>query len=85
MSVLKRFARALLGSKKAVASAATAVLALAAPVLRRIGIDVTPEQVQQVIVIGVGYVAAQSIADHGKEAAKVHAEAAPVAKPRVAK
>lgn len=75
MSLLKRFVRAVTSSRKAVASVATGTVALLAPLLRRIGVDITPEQVQQVIVIGSAYVLGQGIADHGVAAAKVHAEA----------
>jgi len=75
MSLLRRFARALVSSKKAVAATATAVFAATAPTLRKLGIDIGPEQVEQVIVVAATYIGAQGLADFGK--GKVQAERAP--------
>jgi hypothetical protein len=71
MSVLKRFVKAITGSKKAMTSVATFLFALIAPSARRAGIDISPEDVQHAIVIGSAYVVGQGIADHGKEAKRL--------------
>lgn len=72
MSILRRFAKALTSSKKAMASVVTGIIALVAPTARRHGVDITPEVVEQIIVVGSAYVVGQGIADHGKEAARVN-------------
>lgn len=75
MSILKRFVSAIAGSKKAVATVAGALFTLLAPVARRYGVEITEEQVLEVLGLIGAYVIGQGVADHGKEAAKIAAPA----------
>lgn len=71
MSIILRFLAAIAGSKKATATVAAVVFLFLAPVLTRIGVTVTAEEIEKVIAVVIAYVIGQGIADHGKEAAKV--------------
>lgn len=81
MSIILRFLAAIAGSKKATATVATVVFLFLAPLLTRIGVTVTADEVEKVIALVIAYVVGQGIADHGKEAAKVAMAPAPTAAP----
>ena len=75
MQLLKRFLAAIAGSKKATVTVANMLFVVTVPLWRRLGWDITQEEVLTVVGIGMGYVLAQGWADTGKEAAKVAAPA----------
>lgn len=80
MSIVIRFLSAIAGSKKATAAVATVVFLFLAPVLTRIGLTVTAEEVEKVIAVVIAYLIGQGIADHGKGAVLASATmAAPAA------
>jgi hypothetical protein len=76
MGTLKRFGKALFGSKKAVAALVGFVMNLAAPFARKHGLEgvLTPDAVTSATAMLGTYMLGQGIADHGKEKAKVEAE-----------
>jgi hypothetical protein len=71
MNLLKRFVKAITGSKKATTAVATFLFGMLAPVARRYGIDISPGDVDLAIKIGMVYVVGQGLADNGKEAKKL--------------
>lgn len=71
MSIILRFLAAIAGSKKATATVATVIFLFLAPLLTRIGVTVTADEIEKVIALVIAYVVGQGIADHGKEAAKI--------------
>lgn len=85
MSLIKRFVGAIVGSKKAVAATSGVLFALLAPVARRVGLDISQDQVLQVLGLLAVYIGGQSVADHGKEAAKIAAPVTSIKKPAVVK
>ncbi len=68
---MDRFMADVFTSKKALAALATLLVIL----LQAMGLPITEEMVNQILVIAGSYIVGQGIADHGKEAAKVHAKA----------
>jgi hypothetical protein len=76
MSVLKRFVKAITGSKKAMVALGTFVFGMVAPSARRHGVDISPDDVDLAIKIGIGYLVGQGLADHGKEAKRLELAAA---------
>ena len=85
MQLLKRFLAAIAGSKKATATVANILFVLTVPLWRRLGWDITQEEVLTVVGIGLGYVIGQGVADRGKEAAKIAAPAVAAAAVKVGK
>ena len=75
MSLLKRFLSAIAGSKKAVATVGGVLFTLLAPVARHFGVEISEEQVLQVLGLVAAYVVGQGISDHGKAAAQIDAAA----------
>ena len=63
-------------NKKLTAILAGAAVVVLNPVLNRVGLDsLSADQVQKLFEGALAYAAVQGVADHGKEAAKVRAEA----------
>jgi uncharacterized membrane protein (DUF441 family) len=65
------FLRQLLTSKKTIAAIAGVIVAA----VGRVGLDLDPEAVTQIIAPIVAYIVGQGIADAGKEAVRLQAEA----------
>lgn len=61
--------RQLLTSKKFIVMIAAAVVAVAS----KLGLNLDPDLVQQIVYLAIAFIVGQGIADHGKEAAKVEA------------
>lgn len=59
----------LVSSKKFMIMAATILMALAS----KLGLNIDPEMLTQIIAVVSAYLVGQGIADHGKEAAKINA------------
>lgn len=82
MEALKRFLSAIAGSKKAVAAVAAVLFVFLAPILGKVGLTVTEDELQQVLGVAIAYLVGQGLADTGKERAKLEAaKAAPVPAP----
>lgn len=79
MDILKRFLSAIAGSKKAVAAVAAVLFVFLAPVLGKVGLTVTEDELQQVLGVVIAYLVGQGLADTGKERAKLEAAKAPPA------
>ena len=81
---MKAFLSELLTSKKFVAAAGAVVTVVAVKVAGKLGIVVDNESASQisglVALIASAYCVSQGIADHGKEAAQVNADAAKAAR-----
>jgi uncharacterized membrane protein len=75
MDLIKRFLGAIAGSKKAVAAVSAAVFIFLAPVLTRLGVEVTPEEKADIIKLVIAYLVGQGLADVGKSKAIVEAAA----------
>lgn len=75
VELLKRFLAAIAGSKKAVAAIATVIFVFLAPQLARVGLEVTKQEIEAVVLIVVAYLAGQGLSDIGKERAKIEAAA----------
>lgn len=64
--------RQLFSSKKFIVMIAAIVVAIAG----KLGLNLDPDLVQQIVYLAMAYIVGQGIADHGKEAAKVEAASA---------
>lgn len=71
MNWIKKLVAAIAGSKKAVATLAGVVLALLAPLARKVGWELTPSEVEWALLLLASFVVGQGIADVGKERAKI--------------
>lgn len=73
MGTLRRFGKALFGSRKAVAALTGFVLNLLSPLARKHGLEelVTPDAVTQATAILGAYILGQGVADHGEARAKL--------------
>jgi len=72
MELLQRFLSAIAGSKKAVATIATVLFVLVTPLLAKVSVTVTEDELEKVVALVIAYLVGQGVADHGKEAAKIH-------------
>ena len=81
LDLVKRFFTAIFGSqdtpgsKKAVGLLIALVFLFICPILTRLGVEVTPEEKKWAMVLFIAWGGAQGLADFGKGAAKVDAEA----------
>lgn len=69
--------KALLSSKKFIAAIIGIIITIGA----RYGFNLDPDLVRDIVAILIAYILGQSIADHGKEAARITAVAASAKKP----
>lgn len=70
---------AILSSKKGVAFLSTVVFVLGNEVVKQFGYSLDPLTVAEVVGSTAAYIVGQGIADHGKEKAKIEAQAAMMA------
>lgn len=75
VDLVKRFFTALTGSKKATAFVLGLVFLFLTPYLLKVGVEVTPEEKNNVKQLLIAYLVAQGIADLGKGKAQVEAAA----------
>jgi len=68
MSFLKRIVKAITGSKKAVVALSTFIFGMTAPIARRYGVEISPDDVQLAVIVGSAYIVGQGVADAGKSA-----------------
>lgn len=73
MELVKRFLGAIAGSKKAVAVVATVLFVLLNPLLMKLGIEVSKDQITDVVQLVMAYLVGQGLADLHKEKAKIEA------------
>jgi uncharacterized membrane protein YGL010W len=74
-SLIKRFFLSLAGSKKAVAAVAAILIVLLRSPLEYLGLTITEQELQGVVLVLLVYIGGQGIADVGKEAKKVEFKA----------
>lgn len=65
------FLKSVLTSKKAIAALAAIAAVLLVPVLAKVGLVLSEDQIEHFVAVVAAYLVGQGIADHGKEKAKV--------------
>lgn len=70
----------LLSSKKGIVFVTSAIIVLTKPLLAKLGYEIDETTLIEFLTISGGYLIAQGVTDHGKEAAAITADAALAAK-----